>query len=487
LWLYTQGVIGAENLAKEEGMIFKGLDLRYVGVCNIWNNDIGMSKFSLLLSFLTFSGNKSQSRLIDAAGTLNSAEWAHVLEDINKRAYRLQFDGTKTNKPHHRLLSLAICGWGKSGLDLDKALKDLEEQGQFTKAAAWALYENVPQRAVEILRRGGKDLLFIGLALNLHLKGAEALDKNDWDKVLQEHPEMMADPYLRAIYALISTNDWKAIADETALPLRDRVGVAVRHLNDLELTSWLEKQMIEAIETGDIEGIVLTGITDKMVDILAKYIEKFGDYQTAALIMSNAAPLYIDDYRCSQWREEYRDFLNTNKLHIDRCKFDVQSTKKSRQRDGITVIKPPPRQVTLRCVRCDTALTNDLANTANPPASTTSGTVSADRSPLYSIGVHAGISCPKCGRHLGRCAVCLQTLGMPRTDRPELSTEKQALLANFMTFCLKCDHACHADHSGVWFARHNECPAPDCRCPCNQQDIKINAEYEVRKGVNGLE
>ena len=114
--------------------------------------------------------------------------------------------------------------------------------------------------------------------------------------------------------------------------MRDRVGVAVRHLSDQELTSWLEKQTIEAINAGDIEGIVLTGITDKMVDILAKYVEKFGDCQTATLIISHAAPLHIDDYRCSQWREDYRAFLNANKLHIDRCKFDVASTRKSRRR-----------------------------------------------------------------------------------------------------------------------------------------------------------
>jgi WD repeat-containing protein mio len=434
---------------------------------------------------LTIIGNKPHSRLLDTEDPPSTAVWERAIENINKRALRSRFEGVKTDKPHHRQLCLAVCGWGKSTSELDKSIKDLESKGHHTKAAAWALYENAPQRAVEILKRGGKDLLFIGLALNLQLKGALATDKKDWDSVLQEHSQMMADPYLRAIYALISTGDWKAIADEPSLPLRDRVGVAVRNLDDVELTNWLRRQMAEAIKTGDIEGIVLAGITDKMVDILAKYIEKFGDYQTVTLIMSHAAPLYINDYRTSQWREEYRDLLNTNKLYIDRAKFDVQSTRKSQQRDGTAVIKPPPRQVTLRCVRCDTALTSDLSNTANPPTSNPSVAAPRDRNPLYSMGVNAGISCPKCGRHLGRCAVCLQTLGMPRSDRPELSTEKQNALANFMTFCLKCDHACHADHSRAWFARHNECPASDCRCACNDMDIKIKAEYEaVKEGEN---
>ncbi len=442
-----------------------------------------------LVSFilLTFSGNKFESRLIDTADAPDSVEWQRAIENINKKAQRARFEGVKTEKPHHRQLCLAICGWAKSSSELDKSLKDLEAQGNFTKAAAWALYEKAPQRAVEILKRGGKDLLFIGLALDLKMKGAQAIDRKDWDNVLQEHPQMAIDPYLRAIYALISTGDWKTIADETSLPLRDRVGVAVRNFDDVELSNWLERQMSEAVQTGDIEGIVLAGVTDRMVDVLTKYIGKYGDYQSATLIMSYGAPLYIDDYRCTQWREAYKDLLNANKRFIDRCRFDVASTRKSRQRDGTTVIKPPPRQVTLRCVRCDTALTNDLSNTANPPASITSNPPSGDRNPLYPTGVHAGISCPKCGRHLGRCAVCLQTLGMPRTDRPELSTEKQSAIANFMTFCLKCDHACHADHSRAWFQRHNECPAPDCRCLCNDQDIRLRAEYEARKRLDAEE
>jgi WD repeat-containing protein mio len=294
----------------------------------------------------------------------------------------------------------------------------------------------------------------------------------------------MNDPYLRAIYAFISTGDWRSITEEASLPLRDRVGVAVRNFSDDELTEWLEKQMAEVIETGDIEGIVLAGITDKTVGILAKYHEKFGDFQTATLIISYGAPLYITDYRTTLWREEYRNCLNANRLFIDRCKFDVRTTKMSRQRDGTTVIKAPPRQITLRCVRCDTEMTNDKGNTANPPANLTSTSTSAaqeQRNPLYPTGVHAGISCPKCGRHLGRCAVCLQTLGLPRIDRQDLSTKAQEHMKNFLAFCLKCDHASHADHYGAWFERHNECPVSDCHCPCNLSDLRIKKEQEALK------
>jgi hypothetical protein len=365
-----------------------------------------------------------------------------------------------------------MCGWGKSNAELESDLLALEARGQYTKAAAWALFEKNPQRAVNALRHGGKSLLFMALALSLQVKGGQPLGKEDWTYNPADLSDMADDPYLRAIYAYISTNDWKSIVNEASLPLRDRVGVALHNFDDAELTTWLDERVAEAIQTGDVEGIVLTGITDRMVDILSKYIEKFGDYQTASLIIHFAAPLYINDFRVSQWRAEYQDLHNKNSLFIERTKYDVQSTKKSRDRDGFSAIKPRPRQVTLRCTHCDTAYTNDLDNTAMSNASKTSkppqAGISGSQNPLYPSGVNAGVACPTCGRHLPRCGVCLMTLGMPRSDKDKVAAEPYNRLANFMTFCMKCDHAFHADHARQWFQIHNECPIPDCHCACNR-------------------
>jgi hypothetical protein len=281
---------------------------------------------------------------------------------------------------------------------------------------------------------------------------------------------MVEDPYLRAIYGYISTGNWSAIANETGLPLCDRVGVALRHFEDQQLSIWLETQMEEAILTGDIEGIVLAGITDKMVDILANYISKFQDFQTPILILSFCYPRYIIDDRCAAWRANYKDFLQRHKKYILRVKFEQQTTIKSRQRNGIPVIKPPPRQVTIRCLNCDTQTANDLSNTgALTPVSGPSSNSIDTRNPLVASGINAGLCCPKCGSHLGRCAICMEIVGVPRFDRPEQSTDSNVRrMANFPTFCLKCKHVSHMDHSVKWFARHVECPVPECRCQCNE-------------------
>jgi hypothetical protein len=355
----------------------------------------------------------------------------------------------------------------------------LEQEGKHTAAAAYALFEGIPKRAVEILKNGGTDLLFVAMALDIKLKSKAALDLNtsEWGKALEDHPQMADDPYLRAIYGYIATGDWATIVDETSLPLRARVGVALRKFGDDKLTQWLSNQMEEATLNGDIEGIVLAGITDSMADILAKYIEKFMDYQTPILIMSFCYPRYISDIRCQAWRNNYKDFLQRHKKYILRVKFEQQSTVKSRNRDGTPVIKPPLRQITIRCLNCDSLAANDLANTAGGQTSAGPSTTPDPRNPLAATGINAGLCCPKCGSHLARCAVCMEIVGVPRSDKPELSMDPQVKrMANFPTFCLKCKHVMHMDHSVAWFGRHVECPVPECRCQCNERP---NGQKEI--------
>ncbi|KAG7147023.1 putative WD repeat-containing protein C12G12.01c like [Verticillium longisporum] len=192
------------------------------------------------------------------------------------------------------------------------------------------------------------------------------------------------------------------------------------------------------------------------------YVGKFNDFQTATLVMSICAPRYIDDYRCTAWRNAYRAYLQRHKAFFLRTKFEVESTKKSK-RDGRPTIKPPSRQIALRCVFCDAETTVPSHNGSAPPAGAPD-----TRNPLMVTSISAGVSCPNCGRHLPRCVVCLEVVGIPRSDRPEAAADMDTrMAARFPTFCLKCEHVLHLDHARHWFARHVECPVPECRCKCN--------------------
>ncbi|PBP26540.1 WD repeat domain-containing protein [Diplocarpon rosae] len=459
-WLQNvwKWIAGADEEAQDDAMMSLPLDLSYMGVYTVWMNILG---------------NKPQSRLIDTNVIPDEAHWERLIGSINKRAGRRAFEGVFTAKPHHRQLCLAICGLLKSPEELEDDLKSLEQAEKYTTAAAMALFEGVPERAVEILKNGGTDLLFVAMALDIKLKSNIQLDLDDseWGKALEGHTQMGEDAYLRAIYGYITTGNWTAIADSTSLPLRDRVWVALRNFPDDKLTEWLTKEMEEAIRTGDIEGIVLAGITDSMVDILAKYVEKFMDYQTPILIMSFCYPRYIDDIRCDAWRKAYKDFLYRHKENVLRIRFEQQSTTKSRLRDGNPVIKPPPRQVTIRCLNCDANTANDLRNSGvvSPATPLVLSATMDRRNPLAVTGINAGLNCPKCGSHLPRCAICMEIVGMPRSDRPEMSMDDEIQrMANFPTFCLKCKHVQHMEHSLAWFRRHNECPVPECQCSCNE-------------------
>ncbi|KAG9234249.1 hypothetical protein BJ875DRAFT_401398 [Amylocarpus encephaloides] len=448
-----------EEAAKDDGMVAMPLDLSFMGVYPIWMNQLG---------------GKSKSRLIDSSIIPDGPQWERLISSMNKRAGRSDFSGIATQKPHHRQLGLATIGLLKTAAELEAELFSLVESEEYTMAAARALFEGLPERAVEILKAGGSYLVFVAMALDIKLKSKDtsSLDAFDWAKVLSNHPEMADDPFLRAIYSFITGGDWAAIADERSLPMRDRVGVALRKFDDEQLTEWLKKETEEAINYGDIEGIFLVGITDDMVDIFAKYIEKFMDYQSPILIMSFCYPRYISDVRCGAWRKTYKDLLQRNKKYILRVKFEQQSTVKSRMRDGTPVIKPPPRQVTIRCLSCDSKTANDLDNTGAAPTSAGGPSTATNdtRNPLIAAGVNAGLCCPRCGSHLPRCAVCMEYVGVPRSDKPELSNDPAIRrMANFPTFCLKCKHAMHMDHSVAWFSRHVECPVPECRCQCNER------------------
>ncbi|RDW83414.1 hypothetical protein BP5796_04905 [Coleophoma crateriformis] len=450
---------GAEEAAKDNGMVAFPLDFSYMGIQTIWTK---------------LSGEFARSRLVEGTIVPDKDEWERLLGVINKHLNVPDHKiGVETARPQHRTLCLAMNGWGLVSDDFDADLEALENEGRYTQAAAWAMIEGRTQQAVEILRRAGVEMLFVAMALEIKLQSNVKLGLgSDWTSSMNKNPQMSRDPYLRAICGYISTSDWTTVVSEQSLPLRARVGVAVRHLNDDQLTQWLSDELERSITEGDIAGIVLTGVTENLVDIFARYIEKTGDFQTATLIMSFCHPLYIDDLRCTAFRREYQAFLQRHKEFILRVRFEQGATKRSRLRDGTPLIKPPPQQVTIRCLKCDSQAANDLDNTgagvlvSAGPAITTLD----HRNPLMTSGVNAGLSCPKCGSHLSRCASCLQIVGQPRSDRPELSLDPSVRrMAKFPTWCLKCNHLMHMDCSLKWFNKHVECAVAECRCQCNYE------------------
>ncbi|CAI4211826.1 unnamed protein product [Parascedosporium putredinis] len=426
LWLW---ISDAEAAAEEGRMMSNPLDLSYLGVATVWMNDLG---------------RKPSTRLLDGAAPPDAMVWESCLESICQKRRIPEYEGkVETKKPFHRQICLDICTWGmyednESGNLLEPAPE--YPTTVHTMATAKALFRGNTKQAIRILKKAsGKhpELLFVSLALQLVGKGDRELAK--------EHLDF----------------------DEASLPLPDRAYVAVRNLSDDQLTAWLREQVDAAVDGGDVEAVVLTGLSERLVDVFARFIEKFNDFQTATLALSICAPRYVDDYRCLAWRNAYRAYLQRHKAYLERTKFEVESTKRSK-RAGRPTVKPPARQIALRCVYCD-------AETSLARLDSGSGGAAQ---PLMATSVNAGVSCPSCGRHLPRCVVCLEVVGVPRSDRPEVNPDPEVrLAARFPTFCLRCEHVLHLDHARQWFARHAECPVPECRCRCN---FRANPELNYR-------
>ncbi len=442
------------------------LDLSYMGVVGIWMEDLG--------------ANQTARILTSDPPPLDATEWEMAIGAVCKKRGLVRYDGVATKKPLHRQLCLDICSWGRpppGGNSVPPGKEALTERATsfHTMLAAQALFRGENRQAVQILKMASTEhpeLLFVSLALQLMGGSEQGAGKSASDRTQLDFDEALAsktDPYLRAISSLIATGDWTTIAHQKSLPPRERVFVAVRVFEDEQLTQWLRETLAEAISTGDVEGIVLSGLTESAVDIWARFVDKFHDVQTATLAMSRTAPRYVDDYRCTAWRSAYRAYLQRHRAFFQRAKFEVESTKRSKGADGRPKVEPPARQIALRCVYCDAQ--TRLGGPAAAAAALMIGGAPArldNHSQLPAAMAMAGVSCPTCKRHLPRCVVCLEIVGTPRSDRPEASTDPDTrLAARFPTFCLKCDHVLHLDHARQWFARHAECPVPECRCRCN--------------------
>lgn len=278
-------------------------------------------------------------------------------------------------------------------------------------------------------------------------------------------------PYLRAIFAFIADNDWWDVLDEHALPLKERIGIALRFLSDKDLNIYLNRVADTVVLRGELEGLILTGLTPRGIDLLQSFVNRTSDVQTAALIAQFAVPRYFKDQRVDHWIDSYRNLLNCWGLFKTRALFDVARTKLSKTFNGVATIRPPPRQVYLQCPRCNKNM--------GTPAKSSKGNNQSILKQFNRLSMKNPIAdsklCPHCGSPLPRCAICLLNLATPIprgvAQDPEDDIRQQTLdnFKNKLSFCLTCHHGYHAQHAEEWFLKHYVCPVPDCNCLCNSK------------------
>lgn len=368
-------------------------------------------------------------------------------------------------------------------------VKTLSAENQHTKAAALAIFQDESKLANMALRSHEPTQAHKLLAMAI-AGAAKSEADTDWEETCAEIAKELTDPYARAILALVSKGDWSSVIQETTLPLRYRVEVALRWLPDDQLTTYLEEATTEAIRQGDIEGIIFTGLGHpSALDLFQSYINKSNDVQTPVLAMSHTVPRFINyepaKTRFKSWRETFRWQMNSWKLQLERARFDVGSRKFAITWDGRRLLDPPRQQVSLTCNYCTKPLVQHDASTQSAVPPTGNEVVHPTIGNPLGTNTMSGTVCPRCGRHMPRCGVCSFWLGAPdpmsrasvaadtgqghqgQGQEQRKPTENE-LMRRFIVFCINCNHGFHAHHAREWFMKHRVCPVAECNCICDR-------------------
>lgn len=470
--------------AVDDGTMVSGdLDLGYEGILGIWNGLDGLSNQNRYKGGANFTEkqlNKELEKIIKLKAKKNNKT-----QDIASLS-----PFAKSEKSIQRKLCMIISGWDLSQADIEEKYTSLIKQNHYEKAACWAVFFGDVERAIGILSSAKKERLrLIATAIAGYLAYKEYPGNNPWREQCRRMSSELSDPYLRVIFAFIADNDWWDILYENSISLRERLGVALRFLNDSDLSRFLEHTASTVIENGELEGLILTGITPSGIDLLQSYVEKTSDIQTAAMISVFGCPRYFKDGRASEWVETYRSMLNSWRLFLVRAKFDVLRTKLSKNNQGRLTCQVRSRQLYIQCVKCKKNINkpmdkpgisrqNSITKSAIKKFGLTNTTLGET-----SLQKH---SCPHCGAPFPRCAICLLPLGTsnlpiviggtvqsPNPDNIKMDylhyKERRRLKLNeWFSFCLSCNHGMHAGHAEEWFEKHLICPVPGCSCHCNE-------------------
>jgi WD repeat-containing protein mio len=429
--------------------------------------------------------------------------------------------------------ALASCGWAGM-FDLSSVMADCESQGEFERSAALAVWHGNIGAAVDALGRGAAVHATMERNLNLSIKYAETLElvsfsiagyqggdasatakasvwRKSCSKLLQR-PDLSDSfimpagaGYLRHILKFLMTigidDSHKDVMSDSTLSLCDRVAFACRFLSNVDLKLFMEKCGKECQATGNVEGITITGVDMKGLQILQSYIDFTADVQTAALVTSRVVlPVeWIAERRVvAEWLHSYRFLLNRWQMWQSRAMFDVDRASLLRQvkmRHQTERGKPPGRNrqlPRLRSVDSDVQATvpaqlDARCNYCSAPI----GLRRQDNQPSQWLSKMKNVipCCPRCQKPLPRCAICMLTLGTLNPyyeltkDRPretqhgsnapdDLSTVANLPFAEWFSWCVRCKHGGHAHHLVGWFAKHETCPVSGCSCRCQFDGIR---------------
>ncbi|CAG8462519.1 15994_t:CDS:10 [Acaulospora colombiana] len=262
-----------------------------------------------------------------------------------------------TSKLLQRKLSLAICGWGFGKSELESTLLRMEKAGNFEKAAGWALFHGETERAVKALGNSQDErlkLMSTTLA-SIALNKKETRENPLLQEICKRLSVEMDDPYLRAIFSYMASGQWDDVLRKDEIGLQDRIGIALRFLDDDKLSAYLYETVEAVKKAGDIFGVILTGLTPDGIILFENYLNNTSDVQTASLAFSFCVSRRYADKRVINWIE--KTLLDKWKMFHCRARFDIARGKKMSSSEAM---EPVPAQVYVRCNKCNSSIAYSL-------------------------------------------------------------------------------------------------------------------------------
>ncbi|TPX34999.1 hypothetical protein SmJEL517_g02515 [Synchytrium microbalum] len=414
-------VVDAQTRASSNGTTLEKTDYSFKGIANVVED---MATSSTVVTFGGLANHQGHSRNTSLSSSPTKAEFsASALTPTSYLPFKIY------SNPY-RKLALIMCGFGFDGDytedpqsgNFERRLREMENDRDFEKAAGWAFFHaSNLSRAVQALNSSQDERLkLVAAALAGYSNFQFGGSANLWKELTESLSRELEGPYIRAMFGLMSSNgNWSTVLDgpdedgsgNRGLPIRDRIAIALRYLTDEQLTAYIRKTTQKMRQTGNIEGLLLTGLTSSGVDLFEEFVDRTGDVQSACMVMSLVVPRRFTDYRVESWVDNYRLLLDRWQLFRVRAQFDIARRRyMPNEPIGEAVV---PAQVYVRCNFCNQSIANGPASTprklqTQPPTPSTPHPQPMQNQPRSKVTVCPN---PKCGQPLPRCSLCLLALG----------------------------------------------------------------------------
>ena len=138
------------------------------------------------------------------------------------------------------------------------------------------------------------------------------------------------------------------------ISLADRIAIGCMFLPKRQLYAYLQSLILYAEKKGDLEGLLLLGIHGvRGMKLIVSYVNRTGDLQTAALLVSYGAMIPLVDPSCrlsaQTFVAAYREILNRWELFKERARFDCDRAIIERKRSSAPVPWVPKSKLGARC------------------------------------------------------------------------------------------------------------------------------------------